>query len=78
MSLFILTHAFGFDSLRSKWNAPILIDSLVPGFIPAFRLQSAHDFNQMCFLKPCSSDPEYLECFSDPTIEWLVGEDTTS
>jgi hypothetical protein len=24
MSLFILTHAFGFDSLRSKWNAPIL------------------------------------------------------
>ncbi len=23
MSLFILTHAFGFDSLRSKWNAPI-------------------------------------------------------
>ncbi len=24
MSLFIVTHAFGFDSLRSKWNAPIL------------------------------------------------------
>jgi hypothetical protein len=23
MSLFILTHAFGFDSLRLKWNAPI-------------------------------------------------------
>jgi hypothetical protein len=23
MSLFILNHAFGFDSLRSKWNAPI-------------------------------------------------------
>jgi hypothetical protein len=23
MSLFILIHAFGFDSLRSKWNAPI-------------------------------------------------------
>jgi hypothetical protein len=23
MSLFILTHVFGFDSLRSKWNTPI-------------------------------------------------------
>jgi hypothetical protein len=25
MSLSILTHAFGFDSVRSKWNAPIFI-----------------------------------------------------
>jgi ABC-type dipeptide/oligopeptide/nickel transport system ATPase component len=24
--LFILTHAFGFDSLRSKWNAPIFLN----------------------------------------------------
>jgi hypothetical protein len=25
MSLFILTHAFGFNPLRSKWTAPIFV-----------------------------------------------------
>jgi hypothetical protein len=28
ISLFILTHAFGFDSLRSKWNAPIFVSKI--------------------------------------------------
>jgi hypothetical protein len=26
-NVFTLTHAFGFDSLRSKWNAPIIFVS---------------------------------------------------
>jgi hypothetical protein len=32
--LFILNHAFGFDSLRSKWNAPIFF------FLPFLNLET--------------------------------------
>jgi hypothetical protein len=31
VNVFTLTHAFGFDSLRSKWNAPIFLNFI---FLP--------------------------------------------
>jgi hypothetical protein len=55
MSLFILNHAFGFDSLRSKWNAPIL---------SIFLFNNVWNLNQILLYKTSISN---LFTFTTPT-----------
>ncbi len=55
MSLSILTHAFGFDSPRSKWNAPIFFSIFRKVFQSTKRPRHKNEGNDLRFRKTSDS-----------------------